>query len=746
MLNNPYVGPTAFTENDSTRFFGRTEETRELASLVIARRAVLLYAQSGSGKTSLLQASLIPELKRRKRVETFPIARVTGSDADLVSGNLYVKNALAKLFPDGSHGQTFSGAFGAVLSADVKGRRQPHLVILDQFEEIFTFHPELTDQRKEFFKRLGECLETYPQLSLLLSMREDYLADLEVYACLLPDRIRTRMRLERLGVENSLEAIREPAAIAGMPFAPGAAEELVDNLRRIRTGASGANGFALGLYVEPVQLQIVCRQLWSRLTEDASRQQAQIDAGDIAKYANVDDALIQFYRDSLAKAHQAGVTERVLRRWFGERLITPAGTRGLVYRGERETEGLPNAAVDILRDCYIIRADLRGGNTWYELAHDRLVEPVREDNLAWKAGYRNPVAEALERGPDHLLTGTGLVDGLRFEKENPQELTPEERLFLNKSAEEEKKAKARRRTVVGIAAAVMLALSILAGWAVWEARIAKQAAALAQARQLASESNSLFPAIGDSSPLAALLAIESMKRRPVMENYAALRQSTAFMTRKVARLTHDGRVYSVAFSPDGKWVATGSEDKTARVMEAATGKEVARLAHVGPVNSVAFSPDGKWVATGSADKTARVMEAATGKEVARLTHDGPVNSVAFSPDGRWVATGSDDKTARVMEAATGKELVRHRLAGRVRVMRVSFQGASTLMMATLEAGSDPRGPDCGISHISIDPNELIRDACSRLPRNLTRGEWDQYLPGEAYRASCPNLPLEPQAK
>ena len=464
MLDNPYVGPTAFTENDSTRFFGRTEETRELASLVIARRAVLLYAQSGSGKTSLLQASLIPELKRHKRVETFPIARVMGSDADLASGNLYVKNALTNLFPDAPHTQTFSEAFGAVLSADPKGRRQPHLVIFDQFEEIFTFHPELTDQRTAFFQQLGECLDTYPQLSLLLSMREDYLADLEANVAFLPDRMRTRMRLERLGVENSLEAIREPAAIAGMPFAAGAAEELVDNLRRIRTGASGANGFALGQYVEPVQLQIVCRQLWSRLMEDTARQTAQIDAGDIAKYANVDDALIQFYHDALARAQQAGLTERLLRLWFGERLITPAGTRGLVYRGERETEGLPNAAVDILRDCYIIRADLRGENTWYELAHDRLVEPVREDNLAWKAGYRNPVAGALERGSDHLLTGTGLADGLRFARDNPQELTPEERLFLRKSDEAERRARTLRRRLIGSAVAVILALSILTAW------------------------------------------------------------------------------------------------------------------------------------------------------------------------------------------------------------------------------------------------------------------------------------------
>ncbi len=304
VLSNPYIGPTAFTEDDSERFFGRHQETSELASLVIARRVVLLYAQSGSGKTSLLQASLVPELKRRKRVVTFPVARVTGTVT--ASGNTYIENALENLFPE-LHGQsrTFIEAFGSVLSGDTQSRRQPYLVIFDQFEEIFTFQPELTHQRRAFFQQLGDCLEKYPQLSLLLSMREDYLADLEVYAALLPDRVRTRMRLERLGAESALEAIREPAAHAGMPFATGAAEELVANLRRIGTSASGVNGIAVGQDVEPVQLQIVCRQLWSRLSEDSLRRKVEIDRDDINAYANVDDALIHFYCDSLAKARQS---------------------------------------------------------------------------------------------------------------------------------------------------------------------------------------------------------------------------------------------------------------------------------------------------------------------------------------------------------------------------------------------------------------------------------------------------------
>ncbi len=80
------------------------------------------------------------------------------------------------------------------------------------------------------------------------------------------------------------------------------------------------------------------------------------------------------------------------------------------------------------------------------------------------------------------------------------------------------------------------------------------------------------------------------------------------------------------------------------------------MKHGGIVRWVAFSPDGQWLATASDEKFARIWEAATGREVARMTHEGFVNHVAFSPDGRWVATASDDGTARVWEASAGHPL------------------------------------------------------------------------------------------
>ncbi|HVT60352.1 MAG TPA: TIR domain-containing protein [Thermoanaerobaculia bacterium] len=130
--------------------------------------------------------------------------------------------------------------------------------------------------------------------------------------------------------------------------------------------------------------------------------------------------------------------------------------------------------------------------------------------------------------------------------------------------------------------------------------------------------------------------------------------------KEVARLTHEDRIFAVAFSSDGRYVATGSADGTARVFEAASGTEVARLTHQEvPVLSVAFSSDGRYLVTTTLlGQTARVFEAASGKEVARLTNEGWVIAVIFSSDGRYLATGSDDKTARVFEAASGKEVAR----------------------------------------------------------------------------------------
>jgi WD40 repeat protein len=135
--------------------------------------------------------------------------------------------------------------------------------------------------------------------------------------------------------------------------------------------------------------------------------------------------------------------------------------------------------------------------------------------------------------------------------------------------------------------------------------------------------------------------------------------------REVATLRgHGDVVRSVAFSPDGKFLASGSEDQTVKVWEVGSWQEVATLRHGGVgrfwdrVSPVSFSPDGKFLASGSNDKTVKVWEVGSWREVVTLKgHGDPVNSVSFSPDGKFLASGSGDWTVKVWEVGSWREVV-----------------------------------------------------------------------------------------
>ena len=151
-----------------------------------------------------------------------------------------------------------------------------------------------------------------------------------------------------------------------------------------------------------------------------------------------------------------------------------------------------------------------------------------------------------------------------------------------------------------------------------------------------------------------------------------------------------GEVWGVAFSPDGRLLATASLDRTARLWDPATGEQGRTLTgHDSGVTGVAFSPDGRLLATADIDRTARLWDPATGEHLRSLTgHDGPVWAVAFSPDGRLLATADIDRTARLWDPATGEQ--RHALTGHDGPLLVVAFSPDGHLLATAGGGGTAR--------------------------------------------------------
>ncbi len=416
----PFPGARPFERREGPIFFGRDGEANELSCLVVAHSAILLYSPSGAGKTSLIKAKLIPMLEDREKCTVLNVARLQGAPIDPQSGP--VRNPFAfHTLKSWDAGQEKAGAAPAddewlashTLSEYLEGffkakrrkSREPCVAIFDQFEEIFTSDPDGTASRRRFFEQVREASEKFPMLRILFAIRQDYLAELDPYLGLLPERLRTRYRLERMRREPALLAIKNPLEKAGLAIDDEVADALVDNLLAVhRSPGWEPSDSPEDQFVELVQLQVVCRELWESLAEN----EKTITADHLERVGDVDSALTRFYvgcvRDA---ADRSQIKEGVVRRWVEEELITSAGTRAVVFWDPKGDGPLPKDVVDLLDERHLIREERRGRDTWYELAHDRWVDLIRASNRQWRKDAAGEALVALEDKADRWERGEG---------------------------------------------------------------------------------------------------------------------------------------------------------------------------------------------------------------------------------------------------------------------------------------------------------------------------------------------------
>jgi Novel STAND NTPase 1 len=378
MRESPYVGPRPFLEKDAQYFAGRDSEIIELAATIKANSLTVFYAPSGAGKTSLLNAGVVPSL-RDAFCDVFPVGRFGGmeeeasvsTDPDI---NPFASNLISSVTASSERG---SGDTLRVVrellkpSADqsLSRIRRRRVLIVDQAEELFTRYSHHWEKRAELVRVLVQSAVEEPGISVVLALREDYLPALEALLRTCGFRTQGRFRLPLLGEAQAVKAVTEPALRQRVRFSPRAAELQVALLR-------GDHEF-----VEPLTLQAVCLRLWENLPEE----ETTISAEHVGKWGQVDAALEEYFDIAIAKAaKELQKNEWVLRHFIETCLLSGDRTQRRLFdlnafpAGRRRDEA--SRIVGALDRQQLLRPEVRRGVTYFELGHDQFVGAVIRSN------------------------------------------------------------------------------------------------------------------------------------------------------------------------------------------------------------------------------------------------------------------------------------------------------------------------------------------------------------------------------
>lgn len=678
-IENPYVGPRTFSQQDGDRFFGREREARDLFALVVSERLILFYAQSGAGKSSLINARLIPQL-RQNGYAVLPTGRVSGELPQGIGevGNIFAFNLMLNLDQSGGNSQSFlrlslTDFLAGLVSDDGQHYRYeseaqaqaegyveaPHVLIIDQFEELITNHPARWPEREDFFRQLDQAMADDPLLWVVLTFREDYLAAIEPYAPLLTGKMRARFYMQRMDHAAALEAVQKPAAQAGRPFASGVAESLVDNLRQVRV--EGQTQTQAGQFVEPVQLQVVCFQLWENLK---NRQLTEITQENLKACGDIDQALEEFYEQALAKAVAAtGELTGSLRDWFEHKLITEAGTRGSIYRGADKTEGISTQAADLLVNQFLLRTESRAGGSWYELVHDRFIEPILQANQSWRE--RHPLLQLARTWADSGYSEAKLLEGQQLQDalaSNWQGLGSVVERFLQagRAAQQAKEAAAQAEKEVQ------------------RQRELEQARALAEAERQRAEAQAKAAGRLRWAVIALGLFILTTVVVIGLAIYTGFLRAEAVLKDAVITtgLPLNGRLY-IAIAPNGTTINL-TDTLEGRLLFSLNG-------HTAEVTKLSLNEQVTYLASSDTSGTTLVWDLRTGQAIAQLGgHTNTIRYVVFSPDGRLLATGGDDGTTRLWDTSTWQQARVLDSEGGSIVSVAFWEDSSLLVTATSE--------------------------------------------------------------
>jgi WD40 repeat protein/serine/threonine protein kinase/DNA-binding SARP family transcriptional activator len=695
---NPYKGLQPFLEADAEDFFGREAFIEQLLARlaqphiesveskgdiveITHARFLAVIGPSGSGKSSVVRAGLIPALNRGALSGSQDWFMVSMHPGEHPLEEL--ENALMRIAaypPKSLLEQILSDRRGLLRAIqhclpDLDSR---FLLCIDQFEETFSL-VEDEDERDHFINSLYTAV-TAPDspLVLIITLRADFY-DRPLHYPEFGDLVRMHQEtIMPLSSEELSRAVSCPAEIVGVQFEPGLETQIVADVVN-QPGALPLLQYAM-----------------TDLFEHRDGHQLTLEAYNAI--GGVIGAL-----GSRAEEIYAGLdvdAQKCTRQLFLHLVTLGEGvedSRRRVNRSELESlsfEGMIVENTDELNSqkvmCDVI--DLFGRYRLLTFDHDPLtraptVEIAHEALLrewsrlcSWLNSSREEIriylqlsAAALEwssanRNPGFLLHGSRLDIFEDWWKITDLSLSPLEGDFLEASLEErrrkrgaeearQKKEKALELRWRYILTTLAVVLAIAAAGALWLAATARQQANIATSRELAA--SALDNLLVDPER-SILLSLQALTTTHTLEAENALHRS--LQNSRVLRTLsgHQGPAYNVAFSPDGTRLATTGQDMTVRIWDLETGAEILTLeGHLDEVFGVDFSPDGTRLATTGYDGAVIIWDAESGKEVFRIpAHEGEGVVVYFSPDGtRLVTNGLYDGKIKIWDATTGEPIL-----------------------------------------------------------------------------------------
>jgi WD40 repeat protein len=664
----PYPGMRPFAADDANSFHGRDAEIADLIGRLRAgERELFVIGPSGSGKSSLVTAGVLPRLARG----------VTGL------GPFVVRELRPGEQPAARLGHVLEVPAGAALAiADrvsaLLAHRGPSaslLIVVDQLEELFTL--ATADERATFLGELS-ALRAERRCAVVFTLRADFFGALMESALWAERRGQlSRIEVSPLHGESLREAIAAPASSVGVTVEP----ELIERL--VADAASEPGILPL--------LQETLVQLW-----DARRDQTLT----LATYAALGDGERSGLAVALARRAdatlrrftpaQTDIARRIMLRLisFGEgRSDTRRQQPRALLRAAGDDPADFAFVLQTMVDDRLLTVDEDvAGEPRVDLAHEIMIS-AWPTLAAWIRNHRvdeqrrRQFEAAAAQWVEHRRGARGLLDPIELADAEAWQRT-DSALQLGQSTAVidliavsravHARQRRRRRGLVGGAFAVLTGVAVVVALLAIAAREQANKARVQTHRAEASDRAKqlqlarLYMEQGrqlvvdghyqEAMPYLVAARQNGLDAPPLRMLFHAAERHLPL----VPPLEHQSNVTSASFSPDGTRVITASWDQTARVWDAATGTPLTvPLKHQDAVTSVSFSPDGTRVVTASWDQTARLWDPATGKPVTGpLKHHARVVSAAFSPNGTRVATASDDKTAQVWDAATGTALTR----------------------------------------------------------------------------------------